>query len=117
MAGLSLSAPLTIWEKGRALGLRDQFSRRRLENLPLEVKRPHQGDVGFGEPSAVAGGEINGESLPEFLTVSGSHLAPLLELDDVAADLPRSGGEDGIDRLCGGMTCPVKQLDRARTSS
>ena len=73
--------------KGRPLGLSDEFSRRRLENLPVKIKRQHQGDVGFGEAAAVAVGEISSQLLPKFLAVSGSDLAVLLELDNTSADL------------------------------
>ena len=57
----------------------------------------------------MAGGEVIGQTLPKLFAVGGPALAALLELDDAAADLPIGGGEDGIDRLGGGM--------RARSSS
>ncbi len=47
----------------------------------------------------MTGSEIDRQPLPEFVTVSGSALAPLLELDNPAADLPLGGGEDGVNGL------------------
>jgi hypothetical protein len=71
----------------------------------LEIKCPHQGDVGFGKALAMTGGEISRQPLPEFVTIRGSYLASLLKLDDAATDLPISGGEESIDRLRGRTTC------------
>ena len=99
-------------ERG-ALGLGGEFSRRHLENVPLEVEGPHQGDIGLGEAAAVSGGEVIGEPLPEPFAVGGPDLAALLELDDAAADFPVSGGEDGVDGLGRGVASSAEQLGDA----
>jgi hypothetical protein len=39
-------------------------------------KRPHQGDIGFGEVPAIASGEIVGQPRPELFAAGNSDLAP-----------------------------------------
>ena len=110
VSGLSSAEAVREFGERRILGLGGEFSRRRLENVPLEVESPHQGDIGLGEATAVSGGEVVGQPLPKPFAIGGADLAALLELDDAAADLPVSGGEDGVDGLGGGVACSVEQL-------
>jgi hypothetical protein len=64
----------------------EAFSRRRPENLRLEVGNQHQGDVRLG--GAAAGGEVVVEPLPAPFTASGTDWAESLELGVAVSDFP-----------------------------
>ena len=63
VSGRSSSELPGSWENGEPLAWATKFSRRCLENLPLQIEGPHQGYVGLREAAAVTGGEVVGQAL------------------------------------------------------
>jgi hypothetical protein len=57
--------------------------------------------VTLGEAAAVLGGQVLGEAFQQGLAVPGPRLAPLLEFDQAAADVPVRRGEEAVDRAGG----------------
>jgi hypothetical protein len=57
-----------------------------------------------GESATESRLQVQGESLDERRSVSGSLLARLLELDDMLSDEPVGSGHDGIHRTGGGAS-------------
>ena len=113
-AGSFVLGTVRKFGKRRTLGLGDKFSRRCLENVPLEVEARIRAMLDLEKPRPCRAVRSSANRFQEPLAIGGADLAALLKLDDAATDLPVSGRKDGVDGLCGRMACSVEQLGDPR---